>query len=84
MLVYYANSFIKRLKRLPDRVKMEVVQKEKIFRENPSDFRLRTHKLHGELSGLFAFSINYYYRIIFRINPDSSADFLDIGTHEIY
>ncbi len=48
---------------------------------------LRTHKLHGELEGLFACSVEYDLRIVFDIveNPrtkEKEVLLIDIGTHE--
>lgn len=55
-----------------------------LFRKNPSDSRLKTHKLHGELDGFSAFSINYKYRIIFEFLEDDIVEFYSIGDHDIY
>lgn len=51
---------------------------------NPS---LNTHKLHGELDGLYACSVEYDLRIVFDIveNPKTKEKevlLIDIGTHE--
>ena len=48
---------------------------------------LKTHKLHGELEGLLACSIEYDLRIVFDIveNPTTKTEeilLIDIGTHE--
>jgi mRNA-degrading endonuclease YafQ of YafQ-DinJ toxin-antitoxin module len=51
---------------------------------------LKTHKLHGELEGLYASSIDYENRIIFSIvenNETKEKDIIliDIGKHdEVY
>lgn len=59
-------------------------KKEKIFRKNPHDPRLKTHKLSGRLKDYWAFSVNYKYRIIFSFMEKNEARFYVIGTHEIY
>ena len=48
---------------------------------------LKTHKLHGELEGLFACSVEYDLRIVFDIVENSRTKekeilLIDIGTHE--
>lgn len=51
---------------------------------------LKTHKLRGQLQGLWACSVEYDCRIVFAFEPDpeSSEDMIvliDIGTHdEVY
>lgn len=59
-------------------------EKEIIFRNNLYDSSLKTHKLHGELQGFYAFSINNKIRIIFDFNKDGNVRFYIIGNHDIY
>ena len=67
----WEESFIKKLK--------------KLIKNNPFDPNLKTHKLSGTLSGYWAFSIDYYYRIIFRFSGDQIVIFITIGSHdEVY
>ena len=68
----------------------------KVFRtlqrlvENPSDPALKTHKLSGRLSGLWACWVEYDCRIIFAFKPDPASGeqlilLVDIGAHgEVY
>lgn len=58
----------------------------KIFEENLFASRLRTHKLSGKLKGLWAFSIDYENRVIFKFLKNKNEVLLiDIGTHnEVY
>jgi proteic killer suppression protein len=53
-----------------------------IFQENPFDPRLKTHRLSGQLQGLWSFSIDYDARVIFSFTDPNLALFVDIGTHE--
>jgi len=69
---------------------------DKVFRtlqrlvENPSDPALKTHKLSGCLSGLWACWVEYDCRIIFAFKKDPANQeqlivLVDIGTHdEVY
>ncbi|MFH0986289.1 MAG: type II toxin-antitoxin system mRNA interferase toxin, RelE/StbE family [Candidatus Omnitrophota bacterium] len=56
----------------------------------PFDPVLKTHKLHGKLSGLWACQVEYDCRIVFTFEnePDSEKDLIvlvDIGRHdEVY
>lgn len=46
---------------------------------------LRTHKLTGELSGLWSFSVDYDCRVVFRFSGVERAVFEDIGSpDEVY
>ena len=56
-----------------------------LFTKEPFNPRLRTHKLTGKLSGLWAFSIDYDCRVIFKFLNDHEVLLIDIGTHdEVY
>ncbi|MDD5138801.1 MAG: type II toxin-antitoxin system YafQ family toxin [Verrucomicrobiales bacterium] len=56
-----------------------------IFRDNPLDARLRTHKLSGELREHWSFTIEYDVRVVFQFASKNRAVFQDIGTHdEVY
>lgn len=82
--IYFTPQFEKMYRRLPDRIKILAEQKEHIFRLDPFDSRLRTHKLLGQLHDYFAFSIDYHYRIIFSFESNSKVYFHAIGTHQVY
>ena len=56
-----------------------------VFSKNPFDSGLRTHKLTGKLEGLWACSVTYDYRIIFRFLSKDEVLLIDIGGHdEVY
>ena len=84
MVIFYYSKFEQQFKKLPKEIKLLVEKKEKIFRKNPFDPKLKTHKLHGELSEFWAFSINYQYRIIFDFADEDSVRFYSIGKHDVY
>ncbi|MBI2436792.1 MAG: type II toxin-antitoxin system mRNA interferase toxin, RelE/StbE family [Candidatus Magasanikbacteria bacterium] len=82
--IFYSPKFIKEYRRLPVQIQEMAEQKEKLFRFNPFDPRLKTHKLSGKLRGCWAFSINHNYRIIFTFESEKEIRFHTIGTHSIY
>ena len=56
-----------------------------MFKEDPHDARLRTHKLSGELQGYWSFSVEYDVRVVFQFASNNRAVFQDIGSHdEVY
>lgn len=85
MKIIYSLKFAREYKKLLKKVKIAAEQQEVIFRKNPFDPRLKTHKLNGRLSGFFSFSIGYKYRLIFEFSKDSkTVYFHSIGDHDIY
>lgn len=82
--IHYTNKFAREYKKLPDHVKMLAERAELIFRKNPFNPSLKTHKLSGRLKWFWSFSVGYKYRIIFEITNDESICFHAIGTHDIY
>ena len=45
--IYYDDHFKHRYRKLPHQVKEFAKLKETLFRKNPFDSQLKTHKLHG-------------------------------------
>lgn len=85
MKIIYTSKFKKEYKKLANSIKDMAEEKEKIFRQNPFDERLDTHRLHGKLKEFWSFSINYNYRIIFEVSKDKKEFFFhSVGSHSIY
>jgi len=84
MKIIYSRQFQKEYGKLPALLREKVEKKEVIFRNNPFDRRLKTHKLSGQFEGFWSFSIDYRYRIIFELKSESSMVFHIIGDHSIY
>jgi mRNA interferase YafQ len=72
--------------RLPERL-FEVLE---LLAQDAFDPRLKTHKLRGQLEGLWACWVEYDCRIVFVFEPDPESGedmivLIDIGTHdEVY
>ena len=84
MVIFYYSKFRQQFKKLPPDIKLLAANREKIFRKNPFNPKLKTHKLHGELSEFWAFSIDYQYRIIFDFVDEDKIRFYSVGKHDIY
>lgn len=78
-----SRNFEKSFLRLPRSIQLQAKKKYLLFREDIYHPSLKTHKLKGDLVGLYAFSVNYAYRIVFAIKAERIV-LLDIGTHTIY
>lgn len=76
--------FEKNFKNLPRNLKEKATKKILQFEKDPDYPSLKTHKLKGDLEGLWAFSINRDYRVMFRFIKKSEVIYYDIGTHDIY
>ncbi|MEA2092650.1 MAG: type II toxin-antitoxin system mRNA interferase toxin, RelE/StbE family [Patescibacteria group bacterium] len=75
MQIKYTPRFKKSYDNLPNYIKKKAERKVEIFKENPFDKWLETHKLSGNLEGV---------RIAFKFNDDGDAIFLRTGDHDIY
>lgn len=84
MQISYSPKFAKKYRKLSSMMRKITEEKEAIFRDNPFDHRLKTHKLNGKLDGLHAFTVNYKYRIILEFMNNDEVYFHTIGTHDIY
>ena len=55
------------------------------FVKDPFHPRLRTHKLTGQLEGLWAFSVGFDCRVVFKFLNKTEILLIDIGGHdEVY
>ncbi|PIS17202.1 MAG: type II toxin-antitoxin system mRNA interferase toxin, RelE/StbE family [Candidatus Nealsonbacteria bacterium CG09_land_8_20_14_0_10_42_14] len=84
MRILYSPEFARRYRKLPLEVQRKAEEKEIIFRNNPFDSRLRTHKLRGNISDFWAFYLDRRYRIIFAFIEKGAVKFYAIGGHSIY
>ena len=84
MEIQYLPKFERQYKKLPRDTQEEAERKEKLFRKNPFDPKLKTHKLGGQLSGFWAFSVTHSCRIIFEFADNDVVRFYKIGPHDIY
>ncbi|OGJ47520.1 hypothetical protein A2344_03335 [Candidatus Peregrinibacteria bacterium RIFOXYB12_FULL_41_12] len=82
--ISYKPNFVRSYKKLPSSLQQEVKEKIGLFTENPSHIFLKTHKLKGKLKGLYSFSVNYQYRIVFLYKSEKEVSLLAVGDHDIY
>ena len=82
--IHFTTHFLKSFEKIPSFVQKLATKKDGWFRSNPFDPRLRSHKLKGALAGLWAYSINRSYRILFRFLDGDEVIYYDVGTNEVY
>jgi len=83
--VGYKSLFIRRYKKLHPKLKTVVKEQIRKFQNPKNHKELEVHKLSGKMRGLYSFSVDYQYRIVFEYKRGKKeAMLLDIGDHGIY
>jgi addiction module RelE/StbE family toxin len=88
--VIWEEGFRRALKRLIKKqplLQVKVIATLECLTDNPFDPSLKTHKLKGELKGLWACTVEYDCRIIFSFQEivgetESALMMIDIGSHD--
>jgi addiction module RelE/StbE family toxin len=81
---YFEKEFEIYKKRLSKKKIEKLKERLIIFRNNPFDQRLKTHKLKGKLRNYWVFSISHSDRLMFRFLNKDEVFFINIGDHSIY
>ncbi|MEI8123820.1 MAG: type II toxin-antitoxin system mRNA interferase toxin, RelE/StbE family [bacterium] len=84
MEIEYSPKFTRQFKKLSREIKESAVRYEGLFKDNPFDSKLKTHKLHGTKKDYWAFSISHSYRIGFTFIDSNLVRFHAVGNHDIY
>lgn len=85
MNVLYSRTFERQFKRCNRDIRAAIIQRQELFVHNRRNDLLRDHALSGELKGSRSFSVTGDIRVIYRFVEDSTALFLEVGTHhELY
>jgi len=84
MIIYPSSQFKKSYKKLPRFIQNKAKIKDRLFRQNPFNPALDTHKLKGKLKNHWSYSVDRDYRVLFRFIAKNKALYFNIGTHDIY
>lgn len=86
MIIYHHQRFRRSYYGLDEQIKAQAEESVALFRRDPFNVRLDTHRLRGKLKKQWSFSVNNRYRILFEFlnKAQTEAVFLDIGDHRIY
>lgn len=86
MTIYYHPRFRRSFRGLDNEKKTQAEESIALFRSDPFNIRLDTHRLHGKLKKQWSFSVTNRDRVLFEfLNKDQTeVVFLDIGDHRIY
>ena len=83
MQYLYTARFLRSLKKCEESLQDDVFQAVKLFEKGKSDEVLKVHKLNGKMKSYHAFSANFSYRVIIKIEKETTY-YVDVGTHDVY
>jgi mRNA-degrading endonuclease YafQ of YafQ-DinJ toxin-antitoxin module len=84
MEIEYTPHFKRAYKKLSLTIQRRAERREAVFRRDPFDPRLDTHKLSGRLKKFHSFSIDRKHRIVFFFVSRKRVVLLDVGDHGVY
>lgn len=79
----YTAKFLRSLHKLSSEIQVDTVSSVEEFKHTKNNQKLALHKLQGKMKKYHAFSANFYYRIIIKVEKDE-VFFMDVGTHDVY
>jgi len=77
--IIFEKSFLRGIRRLPEKLKDEITAQLILLQLNPFTPTLHTKRLHGPLAGLYSFRIDHDYRVLFSLEYGISIHLIDIG-----
>lgn len=83
MQYLYTARFLRSLKKCDEGVQDDAIHAVKLFEQGTNNKRLKLHKLKGKFKSWHAFSVNFTYRVVVKIDKKTTY-YLDVGTHDIY
>ena len=83
MEILYTARFLRSLKKLTAYIQDDVIIAIGKFKQTKNHNQIKLHKLSGEMKGYSAFSANYRYRVIVKMEK-KVAYCMDVSTHDVY
>ena len=83
MEVLFTARFLRSFKKLPIDIQDDCYRAIDIFKKQANLEKIKFHKLHGKMSGLYSFSVNFSFRVIVK-KEKKTLYFMDIGSHTLY
>jgi addiction module RelE/StbE family toxin len=81
MKIIFQKKFEKEYKKLPDKIKLKIQEKNILFERDPNNPILNNHALHGKYMGYRSISVTGNIRVIYRFLGKVTVIFSEIGTH---
>jgi mRNA-degrading endonuclease YafQ of YafQ-DinJ toxin-antitoxin module len=82
--ILYTKAFLRQYNKLPKSLQIKALSAIELFKTNPTDGSLESHKLGGKLKDRYSFSVDYKTRVIFEFGGKDEFVFLKIGDHDVY
>ena len=79
----YTAKFLRSLKKMPPEIQDDIISAVEAFKNKSNHKKLNLHKLQGSMKKYQAFSANFYYRVVIKIEKNI-VYFMDVGTHDVY
>lgn len=83
MEILFTARFLRSFRKLPLDVQDDCHRVINIFRKRDGVEKIKLHKLHGKMSGLHSFSVNFSFRIVIK-KEKGKVYFMDVGSHTLY
>lgn len=82
---HFSSRFRRSFRKRPERVKVRIRERLRIFSQDPTHELLKDHFLGGELNGVRSFSVTGDLRVQYEYLPTGVVNLIDLGTHhELY
>lgn len=82
--IFYTKAFLKQYNKLSSNLKNKAKKAIELFKQNPKNPILKSHKLEGKLKDKYSFSIDQKNRIVFEFSNEGNFILLKIGNHDVY
>ena len=79
----YTARFLRSFKKCDKAAQNDIALAIELFEKRENYKNLKLHKLRGKFKKWHAFSANFSYRVIVKIDK-GVAYYLDVGTHDVY
>ncbi len=84
IIIHISSRFERSFKKLPNEIKANFFEKLEIFKNNPFEKSLKTHKLNGNLREYYAFYLKNGYRVLVDFKTSNNILLVNIGSHDDY
>lgn len=81
MQYFSSKKFDKKFSKFPDKIKIQTIEKIKIFTQNQYHPILNNHMLRGKYLGCRSINISGDLRAIYKMQENNIALFVDIDNH---
>ena len=77
-------SFVRQARNLDGELVSLLKKKIRLLRGREHHQSLKVHKLHGEFSDYYSFSLNYKMRVVFTLQSKDEIVLYYVGDHDVY